>query len=133
MSSVDTIEKLSTSFLWPSKEALPLMKKSIKDDLYCPAIEARCFFVAQIVSSIVAIPFMLIASFFVMLWKMCHLEFKEALMTVPAAIIFSGFHLCTTFASVIAAIAPMDWTSKSLDCFQFERPEALQPAPHQEA
>ncbi len=132
MAGVDTIENISTAFLWGSKEALPLMKKSINEDKYCPAFESRAFFLAQAVSSCVAIPFILLASVFIMLWKMCHCEFREAFYTLPAAIIFSAFHFCAIFGATVATVAPMSWTEKSIDCFEFKKPDILDPSAREE-
>jgi len=121
MSSVDTIQKFSSAFLWPSREALPLMKQSIENDSYSNAFEARVFFVAQAISSLVAIPLVLIASFFIMLRKLCHCEGAEAISTIPAGIISSVFHLHSIVGSLIYSVSPMDWSGKTIDCFEFEK------------
>ena len=120
MSSVETIQKINTVFQWPSQEAIPLMKQSIKDDSYANAFESRMFFVIQAISSIVAIPFILIASLFIIVWKLMHCEGTEALYTLPAAAIAGARNFSIAISSLIAAISPMEWSIRNLDCFEFE-------------
>ena len=121
MSAVDHVQKISTAFLWPSKEAMPLMREAIKKDSCCSGIKARAFFVTQIIASIVAIPLMLIASVFIMLWNLVRCDIKNAGLTLPTVIIQSGYHVGYIFGAVIGSIAPMSLTNKTLDCFEFEQ------------
>ena len=128
MSSVETIQKISTAFLWPSQEALPLMKNSIKDDSYANAFESRFFFIVQAISSVVAIPFILIASFFILLWKLSHCDTEEAFYTIPSAIIGCARHLNTAISSLIASISPMGLINKNIDSLHIEKIEPQQEA-----
>ena len=121
MSSVDQVQKISAAFLWPSKEAMPLMREAIKKDSCCSGIKARAFFVTQIIASIVAIPLMLIASIFIMLWNVVRCDIKNAGLTLPTVIIQSAYHVGFIFGSVIGSIAPMSVTNKTLDCFEFDQ------------
>ena len=121
MSAVDQVQRISGAFLWPSKEAMPLMREAIKKDSCCSSIKARVFFVTQVIASMVAIPFMLIASLFITLWNLAQCDIKNAGLTLPTAIIQCGYHVGFIFGSIIGSVAPMSLTDKTLDCFEFER------------
>jgi hypothetical protein len=103
------------------------MRDSLENDSCCSALKARALFATQIPFSVVAIPFLLIAAIFLLFWKLLHGEFKDALLTIPAAIIHSGHHITYVVASIIGSLSPMAWTNKAIDCFEFERPAS--PAP----
>lgn len=119
-SAVDTVQNISHDFLWPARQAMPLMKTSLAENSCYSALKARAYFVAQAIASLVAIPFILIASLFVMIWNLFHCKVQESLFVIPAAAIHSAFHVSFFTAAVIGAIAPMSWTNKCIDRFEVE-------------
>jgi hypothetical protein len=125
MASVDSVQKFSTAFLWPTREAVPLMKDSVENGSCCSAIKARALFVIQIIASIVAIPLTLIAATFIILWKLLTLDIGQAILTLPAAVIHSAYHITFIFNSLIATIAPISWTEKSIDCYELKKATAM--------
>jgi hypothetical protein len=118
MSSIDAIEKLGNAFHWAAREAEPLMRKSIDKNLYRPAIDARMFCIAQIITSIVAILFIFwIAAPVIMLWNFSHIEIKEGLWTIPAAAKEIACHIFAITSCTIASLILVRTTLEKLDYF----------------
>ena len=129
MSSIESVQKVSTAFLWPIREAIPQMRKSVAADSCCSAIKARALFVAQIICSVVAIPFTLISSIFILAWKLLTCQFKNVIFTLPAAAIQCAYHITFIFGSAIGALAPMSWTNHTIDGFELETAALLAKPP----